>query len=122
MATPIALTALAGETEIYPISLTGHDGVTPVSLSGTPTITFLAKRQTTDPDAGAVISKTLAGTGIAVVSASLGQITLTLAAADTAAIGSVTTLYCSVKVVSGAVETIGANGTLAVSPDSIQAV
>ena len=89
----MSLTVYTGDDEIYTVQVT-KDG-SALDLTGMLAATFLIKTSVDDADSAALITKTL-GTGIAVVNAAGGVLTVTLDAADTVLRGNMS-LACALK-------------------------
>ena len=89
----MSLTIFAGDDQIWDVQVT-QDG-SPLNLGGMLAATFLVKNSVDDPDGAAIITKTL-GSGIAIVSAPGGTLTITVTAADTVLLTN-RSLACALK-------------------------
>lgn len=114
------LIAIRGDDEIYDVEFKMPDGTTPLNLTGVQGIWFTAKRSSLDPDADALVQKSL-GSGITVVSAPAGTATITIDAADTVDIEPTVLVWdAQVKDSLGKIRT-AAQGTLKITADVTRA-
>lgn len=116
-----ALEILRGDDEVLDLAFKQADGTTPLNITGALGIWFTAKRSSLDDDVDALIAKILTAGQIVITNAAGGLATVTINAADTAAIEPTTLVWDAQIKDAGSNIRTAASGTLKVVGDVTRA-